>query len=145
MTALIKAFGRWTGQRTLLVDLEGHGREDLFGDVDLSRTVGWFTTMFPAFVDIRGKSTPGDELMAVKEQIRRIPRHGMSFGLLRYLCKDAAVRQDLSQAPVPEIGFNYLGQFDQGITGSTPFRPAPESGGPERSPRAHRSHLLEIS
>ena len=47
LTALGRAWAKWTGSRTLYTNLEGHGRENLFEDVDVSRTVGWFTSIFP--------------------------------------------------------------------------------------------------
>jgi len=143
LTALVQAFAQWTGENLLLVDLEGHGREELFEDVNLSRTVGWFTSIFPVLLDLRGARGPGEALKSVKEQLRRIPRRGINYGVLRYLSGGAgAAVQTLHQA---EVSFNYLGQFDQASPGSSVFGPAPESSGPYRSPRGVRHHLLEIN
>jgi amino acid adenylation domain-containing protein/non-ribosomal peptide synthase protein (TIGR01720 family) len=145
LTALTAAFARWTGSKTLLVDLEGHGREDLFDEVDLSRTVGWFTTIYPARLELGSNDEPGENLKAIKEQLRRVPRRGIGYGLLRYLSDEAAIKQQLAAQPHAEVAFNYLGQFDQMLEQSGGMRLAQESSGPERSPQARRSHLLEIS
>jgi len=68
LTAWCK-LAEWTGERTLLVDQEGHGREDIFDDVDLSRTIGWFTTIFPLLLELEKASHPSDALKAVKDQL----------------------------------------------------------------------------
>ena len=145
LTALTEAFARWTGQRILLVDLEGHGREDLFDEVDLSRTVGWFTALFPVVVNLEGVKGPGETLKAVKEQLRRIPQHGLGYGLLRYLSEDAEAVEQLRALPPAQVSFNYLGQFDRVLEGPSAFGPAQESTGPSRSPKGQRTHLLEVN
>src|SRR5205823_10538717 len=68
LTALVQSFRRWTGAGSLLLDLEGHGREELFAEVDLARTVGWFTTLFPVCLELKAEP-PGEALKAVKEQL----------------------------------------------------------------------------
>ncbi|MGH3782239.1 MAG: condensation domain-containing protein, partial [Pseudonocardiaceae bacterium] len=73
LAGLGHVLGRWTGRSRVLVDLEGHGREDLFPEVDLSRTVGWFTTMFPVALDLLPSGDPGGVLKSVKEQLRAVP------------------------------------------------------------------------
>ncbi|HEX6287623.1 MAG TPA: amino acid adenylation domain-containing protein, partial [Herpetosiphonaceae bacterium] len=145
LTALAQAFAAWTGASALLVDLEGHGREDIFPGVDLSRTVGWFTTLFPALIEPGAESDPGAALKRVKEQLRQIPQRGLGYGLMRYLSGDAMIAAHLRALPQPEVSFNYLGQIDQGADLAALFVPARESSGPARSPRARRSHLLEIN
>ena len=145
LTALAQAFARWTGRWRLLVDLEGHGREALFDDLDLSRTVGWFTALFPVFLELDGAEPPGEALKSVKEQLRRLPNRGVGYGALRYLCRDAALAEPLkSQAPA-EVGFNYMGQLDRAFAASPLWRRARESGGPNHSPRGGRSHVLEVT
>jgi thioester reductase-like protein/non-ribosomal peptide synthase protein (TIGR01720 family) len=140
LAALMQAFAQWTGERSLLVDLEGHGREAIFDDVDLSRTVGWFTTIFPVLLDIEEASSLGDVLKAVKEQLRRIPNRGIGYGVLRYLSKSLQLHP-----PKAEIRFNYLGQTDQVFQESSLFKPAQESCGVRRSLRGNRSYLLDIN
>jgi non-ribosomal peptide synthase protein (TIGR01720 family) len=144
LTALVQSFGRWTGERALLLDLEGHGREELLEGVDLSRTVGWFTSLFPVCLEL-GAEPPGEALKAVKEQLRRIPNKGIGYGVLRYLHPDPEVRAVLQALPPPEISFNYLGQLDQALSESSLFRPARESSGPPHSPLGRRPHLIEVN
>ncbi|MFN8596436.1 MAG: amino acid adenylation domain-containing protein [Anaerolineae bacterium] len=143
LTALAEALSRWIGSRAVLIDQEGHGREALFDDVDLSRTVGWFTTVYPTRLDLRGVNEPGAMLKAIKEQLRRVPQHGIGYGLLRYLCADQSIRDALRSAPQPEVSFNYLGQFDHTLDAT--FTLATEPTGAEHSPRDQRAHLLDIS
>jgi len=144
LTALARAFSAWTGETGLLVELEGHGREELFEDLDLSRTVGWFTTIYPAFLDLAGAGGTGEALKAVKEQTRRIAHRGIGFGLLRYLGPANAIAC-LAAQPRPEVSFNYLGQFEQVGTEGALFLPARESAGEVRGRGWARRHLLEIS
>ncbi len=144
LTALSQAFTTWTGSSSLAIDLEGHGREAIFDDVDLSRTVGWFTSVFPLRLTLEKDTAPGDALKSIKEQVRAIPNKGMGYGLLRYLRRDKAVAQHLSAMPAPEVGFLYLGQLDQAISMITLFGPARESSGPAYGPTGTRSHLIEI-
>ena len=134
LTALAQAFTQWTGSKSLLIDLEGHGREALFEDVDLSRTVGWFTTIFPVLLKLE-QSDPGLMLKSIKEQLRNIPKKGIGYGVLRYLSQDPTVRQRLQNIPQPEVSFNYLGQFDSAL--SRPLRLSVA----EESPC---THLLDI-
>lgn len=144
LTALLRAFRRWTGVDTLLLDLEGHGREPVFEDVDLSRTVGWFTSIFPVGLKHPHRAGPEAALAAVAEQLRRIPNRGIGYGLLRYLSGDRALARRLSRLPKAEVNFNYLGQFGGAADGGR-YAVAPESAGLIRSRRDLRGHLLEIS
>jgi non-ribosomal peptide synthetase component F len=109
LTALVQAFSAWTGNRSLLVALKSHGREKIFNDVELSRTVGWFTSVFPVLLDLGKSSHPGEALKAVKEQIRSLPNRGMGYGIIRYLSKDAEKPELLRSLPQPEIIFNDFG------------------------------------
>jgi amino acid adenylation domain-containing protein/non-ribosomal peptide synthase protein (TIGR01720 family) len=145
LTALAAACREWTGWPTFRIDLEGHGRESVAADVDLSRTVGWFTTLFPVLLDLAPAGPdPGEELRAVQGQLRAIPRRGTGFGLLRYLAADPEVRRRLAILPRAEVIFVYLGQLDQGLPQQALLTPAPEPAGPEQSPLAARSHLFEV-
>jgi non-ribosomal peptide synthase protein (TIGR01720 family) len=145
LTALAQAVNQWAGTSTLLVDLEGHGREAIFEDIDLLRTVGWFTTIFPVSLSLGSTSNPGDMLKSIKEQLRRIQNRGIGYGLLRYLRKDTEALKGLMALPQAELSFNYLGQFDQILSPTSPFKLTNESYGPRRSLRGNRRHLLEIS
>jgi non-ribosomal peptide synthase protein (TIGR01720 family) len=144
LTALVKALEAWTGRGAHLIDLEGHGREHVLEDVDLSRTVGWFTAIWPVLLDVGDAGPPDDALRRVREQLRRVPGGGLGYGLLRYLSPDAEVRRRLSEAPRPEVSFQYLGQADQILPPSSLFAPTAQATGLARSPRGERSHLLEV-
>ncbi|HEX3529040.1 MAG TPA: non-ribosomal peptide synthase/polyketide synthase [Thermoanaerobaculia bacterium] len=151
LTALVEAFAPWTGSRRLLLDLEGHGREDLFendSDIDLSRTVGWFTSLFPVPLDLTGLDAPGAALKAVKEQLRAVPNRGIGFGIVRWLAatpEATAISRRLRALPVPEVSFNYLGQLAAGPAQDRLFRLAGGAVGAT----AHRAqplpYLLEIN
>ena len=123
LTALLEAFSDWTREQAILIELEGHGREDLFADVDLSRTVGWFTNAFPVLLEAKSGLKPRAALQSVKQQLSSIPRHGIGYGLLRYLNDDEAAAQQMRRLPKPEISFNYLGQLDQMLDDSALFSP----------------------
>jgi amino acid adenylation domain-containing protein/non-ribosomal peptide synthase protein (TIGR01720 family) len=145
LTALALAFGRWTGDDSLLIDLEGHGRQPLFEDVDLSRTVGWFTTHSPVVLRLGVSADLGGALKSVKEQLRLMPNRGIGHGLLAHLSRDRETRDKLRELPQPQASFNYLGQFDEVVRESGMFSPARERGGHNRSPRGTRQHVLEIT
>ncbi len=122
LTALALAVARIRGPGALSIDLEGHGREEqAVPGVDLSRTVGWFTTLYPVRLDVAGVDlvdafggggAAGDALKSVKEQMRRVPDNGIGYGVLRHL--DPVAGPALAAGPAPEIGFNYLGRFSLG-------------------------------
>ncbi|HKN95691.1 MAG TPA: amino acid adenylation domain-containing protein [Pseudonocardiaceae bacterium] len=133
LTALTAVLREWTGQPAL-VDLEGHGREELFDDIDLSRTVGWFTSMFPVVLDLPDGDW-GVVLKAVKERLRSVPRHGVGYGALRYLTGTAP-------AIDPQVGFNYLGQFDW-PTGEL-CAGVPDGLDSDVDPAGLRTHLLDV-
>ncbi len=120
LAARALAVGRWRGTGSpALVRLEGHGREEqVVPGADLSRTVGWFTAMYPARVDVRdvdlddvlaGGPAAGQAVKLVKEQLRAVPDKGIGYGLLRYLNPETA--EQLDGLPAPQIGFNYLGRI----------------------------------
>ncbi|MGX7824530.1 amino acid adenylation domain-containing protein [Actinokineospora sp. 24-640] len=105
LTGLALAVSRWRGGGSVLIDLEGHGREQIADDIDLSRTVGWFTSQYPVRLD-PGTGTVDAALKRVKEQLRAIPDKGLGYGILRYLARVPLPER------APQIGFNYLGRVD---------------------------------
>jgi amino acid adenylation domain-containing protein/non-ribosomal peptide synthase protein (TIGR01720 family) len=145
LTALVQAFSHWTGTRPLLVALESHGREEIFEHLDLSRTVGWFTSIFPVLLDLGKSAHPGEALKTIKEQLRSIPNRGIGYGIIRYLSKDIEKVEELQTFAESEVVFNYLGQFDQTFSTSSLFRFVPNLSGLVSSPRNKRSALLEIN
>ena len=123
LTGLALALADWgrrhrSASRAVLLDLEGHGREDIGPETDLSRTVGWFTTMFPLRLDpgtldldeaFAGGAALGRAFKSIKEQLRAVPGNGLGYGLLRYL--NAQTASSLDGFAPPQLGFNYLGRF----------------------------------
>ena len=154
LTALSLAAAHWRKQRGgrgtgLLVDLEGHGREEVVPGVDLSRTVGWFTTIHPVRLDpgqsewaeiTSGGSAAGQAIKRVKEQLRQVPDNGIGYGLLRYLNEETA--EELADLPRAQIAFNYLGRVgrDEGD-----WSPAPERLPSGEDPRLPAAPPLEVN
>ena len=122
LAALAVAVVRWRRARGghagagVLVDVEGHGRQDIAAGVDVSRTVGWFTSLHPVHLRLgtgfderdHTPTTLARVLKDVKEQLRTVPDRGIGYGLLRYLNPDT--QAELAHTPTPEICFNYLGR-----------------------------------
>ena len=143
LTALARVICRWTGQPSTLVQLEGHGRETLFDDIDLSRSVGWFTSAYPLRLTPHTADGPGNSIKAIKEQLRLVPHKGLGYGVLRYLT-DSVTQQILAALPDAPITFNYLGQFDQSFTSDALFRPLDEPTGAAHDPHAPLPNELSI-
>jgi non-ribosomal peptide synthase protein (TIGR01720 family) len=163
LTGLALALAQWRrhhgrGEHSaVLINVEGHGREDIVNGVDLSRTVGWFTSLFPVCVDPgpldweeldAGGPAVGAAIKRVKQQLRKLPDHGFGFGLLRYL--NPHTRGRLATLPTPQVGFNYLGRFPAPAADSEDtqqWTPAPEasalSGGAD--PAMPTAHGLELN
>ena len=141
LTALARVVTRWSGGESALIQLEGHGREELFEGIDLTRTVGWFTSMFPVRLTPQA-DLPGS-IKTIKEQLRAVPSKGLGFAVLRYL-GDADVRAELAALPPPRITFNYLGQFDGQFDQQALFVPAAESPGKAQDEQAPLANWLSI-
>ncbi|WP_326630027.1 amino acid adenylation domain-containing protein [Nonomuraea fuscirosea] len=156
LTALAVALARWRrdlGQEQTFahIELEGHGREARFVagaagfEPDLSRTVGWFTTLFPVLVDpgaaadLTGPAYLSAALKAVKEDLARVPDNGISYGALRYLAGDAF------DAPAPQVLFNYLGRYDAGTPGDWQLAGATGQLGEKRDPKMRLPRALEFN
>jgi non-ribosomal peptide synthase protein (TIGR01720 family) len=144
LTALGRSVSRLTGGNRVRVALEGHGREDLFADVDLSRSVGWFTAMYPLCLELSSGAGLDQSIDEVEQQLGAVPERGIGYGLLRYLGPESKERAELAAQPAPEISFNYLGQFDQVVRSDGLFTGAGESTGAMRSHDGKRAHLLDV-
>ena len=145
VAALALAWPRHAAESDLLVDLEGHGREELFSDVDLSRTVGWFTTVFPVRLTLADTAHPDEILKSVRSRLRRLPNRGIGYGLLRYLAWDEVAGTKLRAMPQPELSLNYLGRVDQILSDAPMFEWAQESIELTQGPRGLRRYMLEIT
>jgi len=144
LAALALAISGWSGQRTLIVDLEGNGRRGVVKEADLSRTVGFFSTVFPALLDLTEAWATADVIKAVKEQLRLIPNEGAGYGLLRYKSEGDNVAKSLSALPQAELSFNYFDHFDQAA--ETPsFSAARAFFEPEPSPAASGPYLMQVN
>ncbi len=145
LAALATALAEWTGQNQVLVDMEGHGREDILDDVDTNRTVGWFTTTYPLRIDLPGTSNDAT-LDAVRETLRAVPNRGIGHGLLEYLGPNAA-RAQLAALAAPEVSFNYLGRFDDAPSDGPPakLRMLDDAHGDDVAPVGARNRVLELN
>lgn len=112
ITALLISIRELTGENKLKILMEGHGREDVLQGVDISRTVGWFTSIYPVFIDLEEETGLAMTIKMVKEALRKIPNNGIGYGILKYLTKD----EELLKDERPPILFNYLGEIDHDMT-----------------------------
>ncbi len=149
LTAFALAVTGWRGSAgPILVDLEGHGRET--GDVDLSRTVGWFTSLFPVRLDpgLLGPAPPGPGTPALDRAIARVAEQlrdtgdGLGYGILRYL--DPAAAPVLAAEP-PAFGVNYLGRFPTGTDADFAVLPGYRTGLDDFGPGMPMAHAVEVN
>ena len=104
LSALVQTLAEWTGNPTVIIDLQGHGREELFADVDLSQTVGWFTTVFPVLLQMPALGRPAEVFKSIKEQLRGIPNRGIGYGSLQATCvKTLLLERNSRQFPRPKL------------------------------------------
>ena len=141
LTALGSALCRWSGHKKILVDLEGHGREDLY-DIGLSQTVGWFTSLYPVALDPSGDLD--QRIKRIKESLRRIPNRGLGYGLFKYHGTPEQ-REALASLPKPEVVFNYLGQFDTSFDEKALWILADEPVGDSMDEAAPLNHDISIN
>ncbi len=141
LTALARVLCRWSGHDCALIQLEGHGRETLFDDIDLTRSVGWFTSAYP--LRLTPQAEQGDSIKAIKEQLRGVPHKGLGYGVLRYLADDLC-KQTMAALPSADITFNYLGQFDQSFGADALFHPLDEPAGLAHDPQAPLPNELSV-
>ena len=148
VAAFAGMYQQWTGERYLILDIEGHGREALSEEVELTRTVGWFTSIYPLLLEVEAGSDYGERLTSIKEQVRKVKNGGIGYGVLRYLSADEAVRRQLREQPQAEISFNYGGQQDQAVSEVKEaglFRAAPEWVGLLRGAQNERRYKLQVN
>ncbi|WP_338091300.1 condensation domain-containing protein [Planosporangium flavigriseum] len=149
LTALAWALARRTGRSRVSIELEGHGREDILDGIDLSRTVGWFTTIYPVALDIVPDNDPDWRALvkSVRRQLRTLPGNGFGYGALRYLGPPEVRDRLASGLAGPQVSFNYLGQWDarsQEPAGSL-YRAVHGSFGQDADAGDRGSHLLDIT
>jgi non-ribosomal peptide synthase protein (TIGR01720 family) len=123
----------------IVISLEGHGRENITRDINISRTIGWFTTIFPVLLDMDCKNDLSGQIKKIKEMLRNMPNNGIGYGLLNYITAE----ENRLNLPNPSISFNYLGQFDTDITEKS-FEIMNHLTGVTESPKRPRKYNLEI-
>jgi non-ribosomal peptide synthase protein (TIGR01720 family) len=157
LAGLAAAVGAWRARRgqvsgLVLADVEGHGRVELAAGVDLSRTVGWFTSVHPVRLDLgridyaqvrAGGAAAGELIKTVKEQVRAVPGDGLGYGLLRYL--NPATAPVLAGLAVPQIGFNYLGRLTTGPAGPAGVAWQPAAVGSHADAGTPARHVIEAT
>ncbi|GCB44678.1 non-ribosomal peptide synthetase [Streptomyces sp. NL15-2K] len=150
LAALARVLAEWTGRDRTVVNLEGHGRAELFEDVDLSGTVGWFTSIHPIALERPRAEGWAQAVRAVKRLLRAVPDQGVGYGALRYLAAPGTAGHTLADLPEPQISFNYLGRFDLvGDDRSTAreralFASELDIVGQDYSPQERRPHLIDV-
>ncbi|QVM93074.1 non-ribosomal peptide synthetase [Pseudomonas entomophila] len=146
LTALARTLCRWSGDEQVLVQLEGHGRDGLFEDMDLTRSVGWFTNAYPLSLNPmvgEDETARAASIKRIKEQLRQVPHKGQGYGVLRYLADDAD-RERMAALPQARITFNYLGQFDQQFDAAALFQPLDAPAGLAHDLDAPLSNWLSV-
>ena len=143
LTGLGLAMRQWAGLNRIAVTLEGHGREELIKNIDISRTVGWFTATYPVVIDMES-TEPTEVLKQVKEDLRRVPNKGTGADIIKYLTP-GIYKEGKKFTLKPEIEFNYLGQMDEGEEDNGVFVLADISAGEDISPEAGMDFRLIVS
>ncbi len=143
LSALGYALKEWTGNNSILIGLEGHGREENVGDINIKRTVGWFTSNYPVILDMSKSDSISYQIKSIKESLRQIPNKGIGYGILKYLTP-IEKKQKLACSLKPEIGFNYLGQLEENATPDV-FSMSGISSGDSMSLESEKINLIDIN
>ncbi|HWA27920.1 MAG TPA: condensation domain-containing protein [Lacunisphaera sp.] len=142
LAALALALRDWLGGEEFVIEVEGHGREELKGlKADLSRVVGWFTSLYPVKLAAT-KVELGEHLLRTKEMLRAVPSHGLGYGALEELLESRSQKQ--LQLGDPKIGFNYLGDFDGAIERGQ-RKASSYSRAPDIGPEMRTEHALSLN
>ncbi len=143
LTALARAMKSWHGENRTLINMEGHGREKFgYQDLDVSRTVGWFTSMYPVALEIPESDDLAYQIKFVKESLRKIPNKGTGYNILKYIAS-AENKKDISFNIRPQVSFNYMGQFDEDMGDA--FDLASESSGNNVSPDSECLYDIDLN
>ncbi|XAK55835.1 amino acid adenylation domain-containing protein [Bacillus inaquosorum] len=152
LASVILALRHWTNQSAFKLSLESHGREDVLDGIDVSRTVGWFTAIYPLLIKLNADLPDSEEgmvhvLKTTKDTLRRVPDKGFGYGVIKYLTPPD--KKDINFTGAPEINFNYLGQFESGSPAEAPeedaFSFSPLGAGDDISTTWNREQSLDIS
>ena len=144
LAAVARSVSEWSGEDTVLIDVEGHGREEIIEDVDLTQTVGWFTSFYPVNIEIKGADSV-EILRNAKERIREASRQGIYYGMLKYLSDEPELRERLRTLPRAEISFSYFAQPDQNLSERPLFQTTREPVGLTQSSKLNSRYLIELN
>jgi len=144
LTALAMGINKTFGQDRAAIALEGHGREEILEEIDISRTVGWFTSVYPVLMDIAYAHDLARQIKEIKETLRQIPNKGIGHGILKYLTRPEN-KKEIQFKLEPQISFNYLGQFDADVNQKSSFEVAKGSTGNAQNPDDKREYLLDAA
>ena len=145
LAALAETLSLHSSDGEIVVDVEGHGRHGLPGFVDVTRTVGWFTALYPLALGPSRTLGIAERHAVVRPAREQVANGGIGYGLLRYFGSDPVLVEALRAVPTPEVSFNYFGQVDAAFAGSALFTTGREGHGPDRDPEGTRPHLLDVS
>lgn len=143
--SLTKTLLHWTQKDKVVIGIEGHGRENLSSDINLSQTVGWFTSIYPVALSINPNSSVAQNIKLLKEQLRTVPVNGLSFGAIKYLNNSQKVRSMLGGEDAFEILFNYLGQIQGNHFYQNIFDSADENMGQTMSGENQHKAKIEVN
>ncbi len=136
LAAFAETLSEWLGDGCVQVDMEGHGREDVFNGMNVSRTIGWFTSIFPTALNLN-RTELNDRINYLKRMRQERPQNGIGYGLLRYLTGT------LGEPTTNDILFNYLGQFNP--SENSVLRMVHDDCGPCRAQNSRRTHIFEVN
>lgn len=139
LAALALSIRKCAGASKIKVTMEGHGRELMGDELDISRTVGWFTSKYPVCIDLGNEEGLGTTIKDVKEQLRRVPAKGIGYGILKYMSNELPMLKEQT----PPLLFNYLGQMDQDINSGL-FRSSWLSAGNPVGDDVIRANPMEV-
>lgn len=146
ISALARGYGEWSGKSRLILEMEGHGRENVLPEMDVSRTIGWFTSLYAVALDIKAKGSFGEDVQSISEQLARVPEKGFLYGVAKYLAEDdSETRKAFREIPDPCINFNYLGLLDGVLSQDAEFDLATESVGAMKDPRHVHRQLIFVT
>ena len=139
LAALAMTIKSWKQKDIAVFDLESHGRENLYEETDVTRTIGWFTSIYPVVIPVDDVNDIKKNIIKVKEIIKKVPKSGIGYGLLKYVLKDPAF-----QTARPKICFNYLGVVSEAKRDNK-FVTSSLQGGKEIGPKYKSDYYLEIN
>ena len=143
LTGMVLSIGDWSGEYKAKIYLEGHGREEhiVKEGIELSRSMGWYTSVFPIYLELREVEDIGDSIKEVKESLREIPDKGIGYGVIKYM-RRGILKNEVGNK---KITFNYMGQWDNTLKRGELFEFANEDMGRSTSERNESSSILSIN